>query len=330
MIEAATKLSSWLSSREAVARAARHLGYPTENAQLRIVRYVRARRITCGRTAEGWLVSLFPVVWRQGADLDAANLELCLDELIAADLLPAPGGSEGPAERARQPADRAIAYLITGYLVEWGDWTPEMIREMERGEIKLGEAICDGLSAWGQKSLQASLEQIPRNDFRSEMVAMKALPVNPLRLPKVVVRVDGTVGVSPRHRLPDYIRPPWCLIEVEWAGLKSLRARAEAEPAPAAAEPGPVTSVESPRSPIAEPEVNLGGRPTDRDLLLEEAAWRLRHESPPPTLRAFARQLHSWLEEHGEHRAKKTSEVMKVQTIEGHVRRLWKRRGSDR
>ena len=305
--EAAAKIP-WVASCEVAARVARHLGYPTENARLRIVRYVRARRITCGRTAEGWLVSLFPVVWREGADLDAANLELSLDELIAADLLPAPGGSEGPAERARQPADRAIAYLITGYLVEWADWTPEMIREMERGEIKLGEAICDGLSAWGQKSLQAPLEQIPRNDFRSEMVAMKALPVNPLRMPKVVVRVDGTVGVSPRHRLPDYIGPPWCLIEVEWAGLKSP----------------------TPRSPIAEPEVNRGGRPTDRDLLLEEAARRLRHKSPPPTLRAFARQLHSWLEEHGEHRAKKTSEVMKVQTIEGHVRRLWKRRGSDR
>jgi hypothetical protein len=212
----------WLPLGEAVARVARHLGYPTENAQLRIVRYVRARRITCGRTAEGWLVSLFPAAWREGADLDAANLELCLDELIAADLLPAPGGSEGPAERARQPADRAIAYLIKGYLVEWADWTPEMIREMERGEIKLGEAICDGLLAWGQESLQAPIEQIPRNQFRSEMVAMKALPVNPLRVPKVVVRVDGTVGVSPRHRLPDYTGRPWCMIEVDWAGLKAV------------------------------------------------------------------------------------------------------------
>ena len=83
--------------------------------------------------------------------LGSANLELCLDELIAADLLPAPGEPEGPAERARQPADRAIAYLIKGYLVEWADWTPEMIREMERGEIKLGEAIRDGLSGVGPK-----------------------------------------------------------------------------------------------------------------------------------------------------------------------------------
>jgi len=58
------------------------------------------------------------------------------------------------------------------------------------------------------------------------------LPVNPLRPPKVVVRVDGKVGVEPQNRRPDYIGPPWCLIEVDWAGLKLLRAPAEAEPAP--------------------------------------------------------------------------------------------------
>src|SRR5262249_12802497 len=67
-----------------------------------------------------------------------------------------------------------------------------------------------------------------------EMVTMKAVPVNPLHLPKVVVSVDGTVGVSPPHRLPDYMGPPWRFIEVDWAGLKLLRA-----PAPATAEPPP-------------------------------------------------------------------------------------------
>jgi hypothetical protein len=71
---------------------------------------------------------------------------------------------------------------------------------------------------------------------------------------------------------------------------------------------------------------NLGGRPTDRDLLLEEAGWRLRHpETLPPTLAAFAGELRNWLEVHGVHRAKKTGEVMKAETIEGHVRSLWNR-----
>src|SRR5262249_38928849 len=270
MNEAAANIS-WLPSREVVARVAHHLGYPTENARLRIIRYIRARRITRGRTAEGWLVSLCPAAWREGADLDAANLELCLDELIAADLLPAPGGPEGPAERARLPADRAIAYLITGYLVEWGDWTPEMIREMERGEIKLGEKIHDGLLAWGQKSLQGPIEQLPRNDFRSEMVAMKRLPVNPLHLTKEVVRVDGKVVVSQRHRLPDYMGPPWCFIEVDWAGLKPLKARAEAEPelAPAstlAVSKSAQSSLEVPASVSPPPQ-----EPTPIALLVEAA-----------------------------------------------------------
>jgi hypothetical protein len=70
-----------------------------------------------------------------------------------------------------------------------------------------------------------------------------------------------------------------------------------------------------------------GGRPTDRDLLLSEADWRLRHERRPKTLRAFARDvLRPWLDEHGEHRGLKTQEVMKVETIEDHVRSLWNRR----
>jgi hypothetical protein len=177
-----------------------------------------------------------------------SDVELCLDDMIAAGLLPAPGEPEGPAERAWQPADRAIAYLLTGYLVEWADWTPEMIREMERGEIKLGEAARDGLSARGQKSLQDLIEPIPHNHFRSEMVAMKALPVNPLRLPKVVVRVDGTVGVSPRHRQRDYLGDSWCLIEVEWAGLKSLRAPDPPTKPPRDALPSPQWAVAATRA----------------------------------------------------------------------------------
>ena len=302
MIEAAAKLSFWLSSREAVARVARHLEYPTENAGYEIVRYVRARRITRGRTAEGWLVSLFPAAWREGADLDAANLELALDELIAANLLPVPGESEGPAERVSQPADRAVAYLIRGHLVEWADWTSEMIRETERAEIKLGEQIRDGLlSAEGQKSLQAPIEQIPRNAFRSEMVAMKALPVNPLGLPKVAVRVDGTVGVSPRHRLPDYTGHPWCMIEVDWAGLKPLRARAEAEPelAPPQAEaqyPAVTPAVEHPAQ-----KAPRRGRPSPAPLVLEEAERRLQGSDRALHIQRgrdnFSAGLSDWLRE---------------------------------
>jgi hypothetical protein len=213
-----------------------------------------------GRNAEGlpvYATGHGEIVW------DDESLELCLDDLIETNLLPALGRPEGPVERASQPADRAIAYLIMGSLVEWADWTPEMIRERERGEIKLGEMICDGLPAWGQKSLQTPLEQIPRNNFRSEMVAMK---VTPLRSPKVVVCVDGNVGVSPRHLRPNYIGPPWCLIEVDWAGLKLLRAPAEAEPAPTPptelprVEPGrDVDAADAADAPVQGTQVKPGG-----------------------------------------------------------------------
>jgi hypothetical protein len=49
--------STWLPWREAVDRVARHLGYPPENARLRIVRKAKARPVRAhGRTAEGWSV----------------------------------------------------------------------------------------------------------------------------------------------------------------------------------------------------------------------------------------------------------------------------------
>jgi hypothetical protein len=67
-----------------------------------------------------------------------------------------------------------------------------------------------------------------------------------------------------------------------------------------------------------------GGRPTDRDLVLEEADWRLRQpQIPKTTLAAFARELHEWLDDHGMYRAVKTGEVMQAETIEDHVRSLW-------
>jgi hypothetical protein len=47
-----TSTSTWLLFREAVDRVARHLGYPPENARLRIVRKAKARPVRAhGRTA---------------------------------------------------------------------------------------------------------------------------------------------------------------------------------------------------------------------------------------------------------------------------------------
>jgi hypothetical protein len=76
----------------------------------------------------------------------------------------------------------------------------------------------------------------------------------------------------------------------------------------------PLQPPQAPRQP--------GGRPTDRDMVLEEAAWRLRNrKTKAKSVAAFARELRTWLEVHGEHRSH--GDVMKAETIEDHVRPLW-------
>ena len=253
MDEAAAKIA-WLPLRAGIGPIARHLGYPTENARLRIIRYVKARRIRMRyRTDEGLLVY---ATGHGEIDWSDESIELCLDNLIETDLLPAPGRPERLEERARQPADRAIAYLITGYLVEWGDWTPEMIREREQAETDLGQAISEGVPAWGWHPLERRRKRIPSDHFCDEMIERKeVLPVSVAHRPKVVVRIDGNVGTSPPSRIADYRGPHWEAIEVDFAALRQARSR----PLMAQAEP------------IAPPP-----RPSDNASAIEHVVWAVR------------------------------------------------------
>jgi hypothetical protein len=68
-----------------------------------------------------------------------------------------------------------------------------------------------------------------------------------------------------------------------------------------------------------------GGRPTDRDSVIAEAKRRLSGDKPiPSTLKAFANQLHNWLDKQPDAvRAQKTGQVMSSDTIEAHVRSVW-------
>jgi hypothetical protein len=165
-----------------------------------------------------------------------------LDDMIAADLLPAPGRPEEPVERAWWPAVEAAAYIIKGAPIEWEDWGPGMHREAARSEIKLSEAAREGLPARGRKKPGDPMEPIPASDLRPAMVETRDLPVNLLYPPEVVVRVDGTVGISPPHR-GNYIGPPWCSIEVDSAALRQacpkplIIAREPTTPGGAGAEP---------------------------------------------------------------------------------------------
>jgi hypothetical protein len=210
---AETKIA-WLPMRVIVSLVARHLGCAVEYARSRIIQEAEAGRIkACGLTVEGWPVSPLPAAWH-GVDWDAA-VDLRLDDLIAADLLPA------PAERARWPAVLALAYIIEGMPLTGKDWTVEMVRQTERAEIDLGEAIGAGqVPAWGRRRPYGPIERIPDGDFRTEMVEMKVPPVSAARLPKVVIRVDGNLGISPAHRFADYRGPHWSSIECDSARLQ--------------------------------------------------------------------------------------------------------------
>jgi hypothetical protein len=125
---------------------------------------------------------------------------------------------DDPVERASLPPDQAIAYIIEGIPAEEGDWTPEMLRMTELGEIKLGKLIGDGIvPARGRRKRHGPVEDIPASDLRSDMVYFPVIPLHP---PKVAVRVDGTIGVFPREYQAHYKGPAWIVTEVDFARLK--------------------------------------------------------------------------------------------------------------
>jgi hypothetical protein len=131
-------------------------------------------------------------------------------------------------------------------------------------------------------------------------------------------RPSADTQPQPSAPTPDVLVPAESEPEVE-PGAPPPDAQPDEVPMQATPEPGG-----SAESPADSPKVNRGGRPTDREMLREEADWRLRHnESRARSTRAFARELHPWLEVHGIHRSKKTNKVMTVDRIEDHVRDIF-------
>src|SRR5262249_23517583 len=232
MNEAAANIP-WLPLPEAVARVACHRGCTPEAAELQIVDKGKGSRIKARGVIEGQSVPLqivgegksgrITVATMKPRDVscEITNVELLFIDLIAAGLLPA------PAERARWSAAKAIAYLVKGVPLPWGAWQGQGASpaEIEQAEIDLGEGVGGagpggGQGAWGGgRPLRAS-------DFRPDMIENKApLPVSVAHQPKVVVRIDGTVGTSPPQRSADYKGPPWSSIEIDSAALRQARPR---------------------------------------------------------------------------------------------------------
>jgi hypothetical protein len=254
VIEAAAKLSSWLSSREAAARVARHLGCPLEAAEWQIVSEGKGGRVKARGVIEGQLVLALPADWNGRVDLTGTtmkppevsytitNLELCFIDLVAAGLLPA------PAAKARWPAREAIAYLVKGVPLPWGAWqgAGASPAEIEQAEIDLGQVIGEGVPAWGWHPLEGKRKRIPSDDFRDEMIENKAIPVSAAHPPKVAVDCAGGVTTAPRQRFADYQGPRWEAIEVDAAALRQARPRpATPEPAPPSLQVEPEPPLES-------------------------------------------------------------------------------------
>jgi hypothetical protein len=94
----------------------------------------------------------------------------------------------------RWSAAQTLAYIITGVPHEWKDWTSKMGPEIEPAAIKLGRAVgADRVSAWGRRTPQGPIEQIPGDQFRIPGFEW-------------VVRPDGNLATSPPHRLSAYDR----------------------------------------------------------------------------------------------------------------------------
>jgi len=111
--------------------------------------------------------------------------------------------------------------------------------------------------------------------------------------------------------LLDRSRSRWSPVEINVADLRSDLAGAE-----------PV----APATVSARVVSEKGGRPTDELRVKAEAERRLNSSRypRPPSLAAFARDLHGWLDAQPDAiRVSITGKVMSPETIENHVRTLW-------
>jgi hypothetical protein len=142
------------------------------------------------------------------------------------------------------------------------------------------------------------------------------------------VRARGRPGIISRRRAPEPVSPAawkdavidgdvlvanhgrWSDIEISIADLE-FDLKQSLPPA------GTVPDAPIPRT---------GQRQSDKETIIAEAQRRVTaDESIPPTLSAFARELHFWL--HGQPRVlrTKTGKVLGPASIEEHIRPLWRK-----
>jgi hypothetical protein len=181
----------WLPSRETVAAVACHLGCTPEDAKPRMAHAAGAAQVrTRGVTSEGYPVSLLPassrkIDWDAGSlpSCSIANIKLCRDDLVAADLLP--GKPEG---RKGWRAHQTLAWIIRREL----EWTPEMGSEIKPAQLKLSEAIAARrINLWGRQPGSLQIKQIPNDLFSPSKY-------------KVIVTPHADLSTEPPHKRHEF------------------------------------------------------------------------------------------------------------------------------
>src|SRR5262245_36854252 len=204
-----------------------------------------------GVTSEGYPVSLLPdstrkMDWDAGSlpSCSIANIKLCRDDLVAADLLP--GKPEG---RKGWWAHQALAWIIRR---EPGEWLPDMGSDIRPTQLKLSEKIAARrINLWGRRPGSSQFEQIS-NDLFS------------LSKYKVVVTLYGDLSTEPAHKRLSFEKAyekecGWHDIifdedEIRREWRPAGHAEAELEP-----------PVEPPQSPPAEPTKKRSRRRASRN-----------------------------------------------------------------
>jgi hypothetical protein len=207
------------------------------------------------------------------------------------------------------------------YGVDLDNWWREIDFDRDEGE----RAVALSLAPCQRPPDRPHLHLV--SGARSGETAAPAAPAaNAEDQGEAAATIAETAGRSPASTPAGDASAPVANTEVPVAEPEPAARAKESRPEPAPPVKPESTPPATKPSQLLQAQRQRGGRPTDRDMVLEEAAWRVRNQkTEAKTLAAFARKLREWLQVHGEHRSH--GGVMKPETIEDHVRPLWNKRG---
>jgi hypothetical protein len=194
-VTAAETSLSWISRREASRGVSHYLWIPIEEARQYIARAEDAGRIRSRRkTADGWLVSL-SAPRCETIDWDTDDDEICLNDLLAENLLRAP--KDKAVRRGALTIPMIWSQIIRGEPWDWKEWTVGMHRYRAQASLKLSETLAaNEVRFEGQRGQSQKVGKLPAGIFRASKYVGYA----------VVVTNDGRLGAEPPNMLGAFQR----------------------------------------------------------------------------------------------------------------------------